>query len=133
MMIGRNCKVIKHLFTSKMSCFGCGFYNNDKFIKLFIDDGLRSPEICIKCYDENIYKQRINCKKCNKLLKINFTQLKLGDVIQGGIFSFCICLSCLINNHTTNIGNAVFDLEYDDYKGSVSEFGEYDYENESDF
>lgn len=51
--------------------------------------------ICNNCIDENKYNQFMSCINCNVPIHLDFTKLKNGDIILGGIFAFCCCYKCL--------------------------------------
>lgn len=84
-------------FTCDSLCFGCGTNHPNKFISLKRKGCDLSFHLCMECFTLNKTHKYFNCYYCEKIVKLDYTQLKLGDIIQGGMAAFNLCLKCLCN------------------------------------
>lgn len=94
-LINIKMEIIKYIFSDTSQCFGCNKIGlSDKFIgfKLLIQEC-----ICMDCRNENKVNKLMRCINCGESFLLDFTQLKLNDTIQGGIYAFMCCNNCLEN------------------------------------
>ena len=97
-LIEHECVVTDMNFTcDSTTCFGCNTKNPNKFIRIHSTIG-GSEYLCMGCYSKNQTHSLNQCYFCVKTLKIDFSRLKIGDIICGGIDAFQMCYNCLCTN-----------------------------------
>jgi hypothetical protein len=75
-------------------CIGCGGENEKVYVNIQLKYG-SIESICFRCYENNIKNKWMTCHCCFCKFLIDFTKLKKGDVLQGGIAGLNNCLKCL--------------------------------------
>lgn len=132
-LINTTCKIVQHTFSSMDQCFGCNKIGvSNKFIRFKDKNDCMSLSICVDCKDENEVSKLMICINCNKNFLLDFTQLKLNDMIQGSMYAFFCCDHCLENfdTHKTRVcwgalvhleSNKSFDTWYEEYVYDIDE------------
>lgn len=86
--------IVQYWDEKKSLCMLCGELEN---ANIFINPQGKSISfaICNSCIEHNKLNKYVTCCKCYSCFPIDFTELKNGDVIHGGLHAFDHCLKCL--------------------------------------
>lgn len=100
-------------------CWGCRDWGESMKYCVLQQRGITlSHSICIECYENNINNKLKKCINCDCSFLLDFTKLKVHDIIKYGFDELLYCFNCLIKKDKKCPGyyGHLDEIENEDYQ-----------------